>query len=417
MAKAGWQVTIYERGSEWGGLASGFRINGAPLEKAYHHLFRTDTDIISIVEELGLQDKLQWHTSSLGLYYGGKMYPFITPLDLLRFTPLSFFNRLRAGVVALFLQKWPFWRGFLHISAYDWMRRFGGAQVTKVIWEPLLKGKFDRYYDKVAMAWLWARIHTRGNSKAPGEFDEKLGYFDGGFVVLIEELQRRLKELGVEMVLGASVESLTSVDNGAAVTVNSEQKLFDQVLATVPMHVFANLVREQASENYLQQLNSIDYIGAAVMIFSSQQSLSKYYWHNINDLQAPFLVFIEHTNLIDKNNYGNEHVYYVGTYVPHDHKYFEMANEELENSWLNYLKNIFPDFDSKLISEKYLFKFKYAQHIVDVDYENKIPDYKTPLNNIYLANFAQIFPEDRGTNFAVREGNKLAKLILEHSES
>jgi len=57
------------------------------------------------------------------------------------------------------------------------------------------------------------------------------------------------------------------------------------------------------------------------------------------------------------------------------------------------------------------FRFKAAQHIVDTDYEKKIPGCRTPLPGVFLANFSQVFPEDRGTNFAVREGEKVAEMV------
>jgi len=191
LAQSGKKVTVLEYSGMLGGLASGFTVEGAPLERAYHHLFKTDTDIIQMAAELGIGDALQWHDSSVSLYYDGVLYPFKGALDLVRFKPLSLINRIRAGLVVLYLQQTKNWKKFQHVSAYDWMLRAAGKQVTEVIWEPLLKGKFDKYYDKVSMAWLWARIHVRAQSREAG--GEKLGYFDGGFQVFTDALVSRLR--------------------------------------------------------------------------------------------------------------------------------------------------------------------------------------------------------------------------------
>ncbi len=413
LADKGYKVSIFEKGDEVGGLASGFEISGNNLEKAYHHIFKTDTDIISITKELGIEDKLQWHDSSVSIYRKGRIYPFVTPVDLIKFSPLSIINRVRAGLVVLFLQKSKNWKPLQSISAAQWMKRWSGKQVYSVIWEPLLLGKFDKFYDKVSMAWLWARIHIRANSKQKGDTKEKLGYYNGGFVQLVKALEEKLNKQGVEIVLNASVESLRKTHNKVEVKVNNQTYKFDAVLSTLPSNVFAKIIKEDNKKvkEYLNKLQSINYIGAVLNVFSYPESLSKYYWHNINDTKFPFLVFIQHTNLINKENYNNNHIYYIGTYVPHDHKYFTIEDSELKKEWYMYLKKIFKDFDPEKIIENNIFKFKYAQHIVDTQYTNKIPEYKTPIKNVYLSNFSQIYPEDRGTNYAVREGNKIAELI------
>lgn len=413
LSQAGYAVTILERGPVVGGLASDFKIEGASLERAYHHLFKTDTSIINLAEELGVDHKLLWHDSSVSLYYGNKLYPFKGALDLIRFKPLSLINRVRAGLTVLYLQKTNNWQSLQDVSAYHWMLKKGGKQVTEVVWEPLLKGKFDTYFDQVSMAWLWARIHVRAQSREKG--GEKLGYFEGGFQVFTDALVNRLNELDVKIKTGVEISAIDNTSKGNVVIeyASGKKELYDKCVATVPSHVFARLVEKNKSvtANYLHKLSRINYLGARLMIFSSSQDISPYYWHNINDLALPFLVFINHTKLIDKKYYNGKYIYYVATYVPHNHPYFLCDDKELETIWSSGLSQIFPKFDSKKIHEKYFFRFANAQHIVDKGYEKRIPKYQTPLNGVYLSNFSQIYPEDRGTNYAVREGEKIAKLI------
>ncbi len=417
LAEKGHDVTILERGPSVGGLASDFKVEGTSLERAYHHLFKTDTSIINLTNELGIGDKLKWHDSSVALYYGGVLYPFKGALDLIRFKPLGFINRIRAGLTVLYLQKTKNWQKLQKISAHAWMTKYAGRQVTEVIWEPLLKGKFDKYYDKVAMAWLWARIHVRAQSREEG--GEKLGYYDGGFQVFTNALSKKLSKLNVAIKNNVEIQNLRNLDDGKVKISFADKSSanYDAVIATTPSHVFAKFIvgDKNIKPAYIKQLESINYLGARLLIFSSDQKLSDYYWHNINDVDLPFLVFINHTKLIDKKMYNNKYIYYLATYVPHDHKLFTCSDEELEKTWFPGLKKIFPDFDSELIHEKHFFRFANAQHIVDTSYASKIPGYQTPLPNVYLSNFSQIFPEDRGTNYAVREGEKIAQLLQEAS--
>jgi protoporphyrinogen oxidase len=415
LAEAGCVVTILERGSVIGGLASGFKVEGVSLERAYHHLFKTDKYIIDMANELGVGDKLKWHDSSLAIYYDRKLYPFTTPMDLLKFKPLHFHNRIRAGAVVFYLQKSKNWQKLQNVTAYQWMRKKSGKQVTDVIWGPLLKGKFDKYYDKVSMAWLWARIHIRANSKERGETTEKLGYFDGGFQVFTDALEAKLNELGVKIHLGVEIDQIKNTPRGEVVIVMGDKKTetYDAAIATTPSYVFSKLIEKNktVSAEYLKRLNSIDYLGARLLIFSSEQDLSPYYWHNINDVDLPFLVFINHTKLVDKRPYNNKNVYYIGAYLTHEHELFNCNDKELEKIWFAGVKQIFPQFDTKKIREKHFFRFANAQHIVDMNYDKKLPAYESPLRNVYLSNFSQIYPEDRGTNYSVREGEKIAELV------
>jgi protoporphyrinogen oxidase len=414
LAEKGHKVTILERGNLIGGLASDFTVEGASLERAYHHLFKTDIHIINMAKELGVGDKLKWHDSAQSLYYDGVLYPFKGALDLIRFKPLHFHNRIRAGLVVLYLQKAKNWHKFQNVTAYEWMKKAGGKQVARVIWEPLLKGKFDTYYNKVSMAWLWARIHIRAQSREKG--GEKLGYFDGGFQVFTDALLARLKATGnVEIKTGIEISSIGNSSTGRVKIsfADKTSQLYDACVATTPSYVFAKLIENNTriKPNYLKKLRSIKYLGARLLIFSSSQEISPYYWHNINDLDLPFLVFIHHTKLIDKSAYNNKYVYYIATYVPHDHELFTCDDQQLEKLWFSSLRKIFPNFDKTKVREKHFFRFANAQHIVEGDYAKNIPDVKTPLDNVYLSNFSQIYPEDRGTNYAVREGEKVANLV------
>lgn len=412
LAQVGVSVTLFERSSALGGLAGDFQLQGTHIEKAYHHIFRTDRDILGLVDELGLADKLIWCNSSLGIFRDGKTWPFMSPLDVLRFKPCNFFNRLRLGFVVFYLQKRKNWRGLAAQSAFAWMRRACGEQAMRVIWEPLLRGKFDRYYDSVSMAWLWARIHIRANSRDSADA-EKLGYFRGGFAIITQKLEDELLKAGVKIFKNTTVEELAEDGRRTKLKINGEWKNFDRCIFTGPSQVLAQLLPDGDStlKTYHKKLQSIDYLGAVCLVFASEQDIGDFYWLNVNEPGAPFLVFINHTKMVDRGLYQNKFVYYIGSYQPHDSPLFNMADEKIISLWLGYLKKIHPSFDAGQIIEKHLFKLKYAQHIVDTDYESKIPDNQTPLSGLFLANFSQIYPEDRGTNFAVREGNKIAGIV------
>ena len=365
------QVTIFEKSNNLGGLMGGFKIGKTNLEKAYHHIFSTDTYILELAKELKIYKKISWHEEKTALYFDNKIYPFMGAFDLLKFKPLDFISKIRLGLVKIWLQFDNDWHKYESVTAVEWMKKWCGKKAYEVIWDPLLRGKFHDKYKEVSMAWLWARIHTRGNST-------KLGYFDGGFQILVDKLTEKIKEKNGEIKLNINLQTTNFKING-----------FDKVLYTGPS-------------------KEVEYLGAICVIFSSKQSLSKYYWHNINDSKSPFLAFIQHTNMINKKNYGGKHVYYLGTYVPNEGELMEKSDAQIKKIFFDYLKIIYPKFNIQNIDQSWVFKFKNAQHIVKKNYQPS--NYKLQ-KNIYQANFAMIYPEDRGTNFAVREGEKVANLI------
>ena len=407
----GCDITLVEQAPELGGLAAGFAVAGTSLEKTYHYLFTTDEHIVQLVNELGLQEKLFWSETSNAIFLNGKVHPFTRPLDVLRFSPCSFSSRVRTGFAILYLKHRNEWRGLVPQTAQEWMTRTCGRSAMDTIWTPLLKGKFGSQYDSVSMAWLWTRIHTRANSRTPGVGGvEKLGYFHGGFNVLTTALENELWRRGVKILTGAAVEKISGE---RAAVINGEAVSFDACIFTGSSAAFARLLpAEGTPTGYSEKLASIGYLGAICLVFTSDQNLGDSYWVNVNEPGAPFLVFINHTRLVGRELYGGRNVYYIGAYLPTDGQLFSLADDELTKLWFGYLPKMFPHFAAPRVAEKHIFRFRAAQHIVDTRYEQKIPDYQTPLPGVYLANFSQIFPEDRGTNFAVREGERIAALVL-----
>jgi protoporphyrinogen oxidase len=418
LRQAGASVKIFEASNDLGGLASGFELAGHPIEKAYHFLYKTDEYILALVDELGLQDKLTFHRSSVSTYYDGTLYPMMSPVDLIKFTPIGFFDRIRAGVSVLYLQKVKNWRKLSEITALEWLRKWAGRRVTDVIWEPLLRGKFDRYFDKVTMSWLWGRVKQRVDSRDAKVGGEALGYFKGGFRVITDALLARLDDQ-VEISLGTRVSSLRHDGRQVIVTTGDGQERFDRVLATVPSNVLANMISEYETVNpdYFRKLRSIDYLDACIQVFATPQKFTPYYWHNINTPNAPFVVFLSLTNLVGAERFDGLNIYYIGDYVPPEHRYMSMDKADLKGHWYEELKKIFPEFDPSQIVDDATFRLRNAQHIVDIGYEqNKLLPYQSPCPGVLMCNFSQIYPMDRGTNYAVRDGNEMAKAILQSLE-
>ena len=416
LTKRGHFAEVFEAAPFLGGQASTFEVGGGALERGYHHLFVSDTDMVALIEELGLGAELQWLESKVGLFYDGRIWDFATPLDLLRFAPLSLAQRIRLGVWTFILQKTRDWRKFEGVTAAEWTRRNMGEAAYRVIWEPMLRGKFGDYYDRVSMTWLWGKIYLRVASRK-GMQRERLGYPMCSFGRVFDVCGERIEAQGGRVHTGAQARRI-NIAGGAAVgftaaLAGEEARDFeyDAVIATTPSYIFTRLAPE-LPEDYRALLESAQYLSAVLMILTLDRPLTAKYWLNVADRSLPFVGVIEHTNMIDRSRYGGRHIVYLTNYPDRDSELYRKDAEELLEEFVPHLRRLNPDFDREWIVEYYHHRVDGAQPIIGVNYGARIPDHRTPFRGLYLANTTQIYPEDRGTNYSVRMGREVARLVL-----
>lgn len=411
LAQAGHDVTVWERG-QFGGQAATIPLNDTRIEIFYHHLFQSDTHIQALVNELGIADKLMWLPSNVSYFADGKILPLNGAIDLLKLDIMPIWDRLRVGLVTLWLQRQKNWKQYEGITAHEWLTRALGKNAYEKTLGAQLKAKFGRYYDRVSMVWFWGKIWLRTTSRSNPLDKEKLGYFRGSFQVVADALVRACRDAGVNLVDNAAIQSLTQTGASWTVETSGGRQEVDIVLATTPSTVFQKLVTG-LPQDYLDRLNALDYEGAIVTLLGLDRKLTDTYWLNIADDSLPFTAVIEHTNFFGPENYNGSHLVYLSKYVEQDHPYFDLADEQIMDAYLPHLKKLNSAFDPSWIKRRWVFRERAAQPITPLHYSEKIPDLKTPLDNLWLANTTQIYPEDRGTNYAVRLGDDVSKRILD----
>ena len=410
---------VFEGASFLGGQASTFLVGGTPIERGYHHLFRSDTSMIALMDELGLGDRLRWIDSNVGYYAAGRLWRFTSPLDLLRFKLLPIKDRLRLGLMTLGLQRREEWHSLEAETATDWLRAHAGERAYKAVFEPMLRGKFGRYHDQITMAWLWNKFALRTASRGKGllgRFKEQLGYPVGSFDEIFEALTARIASMGGQVHVSSPVARIV-VDGGRARALDVrvgggevETRPYDAVLATVPSYLFPRLV-EGLPDDYLGRLTDKVYLAAVLVVLVLDRPLSPYYWTYIGDRDLPFLGVIEHTNFMPAELYGGGHIVYLPNYLEREDRLYQMSGEELYREYLPHLRRLNPAFDESWVKEYHHHKVDAAQPIVTASYSQRIPDHRTPIPGLYLANTTQIYPEDRGTNYSVRMGREVASMI------
>ena len=442
-AALGDEVVILEKGHEPGGLAVSFPVtergkDGPYLEKFYHHIFKTDKDIIRLIEEMGLADKLEWKTPPTSTLRGGQVYrmdgafsdlksgllrrllkpltgsAIDTAVAIMLFKPLPFISRLRFGLAGAYLKFESNYQRLAGTTAVAWVQKWTGKATYEGIFKPLLTAKFGVKYDQIAMPWLWSRFHER---------TQFLGYLNGGFHQLYIKLYEAVQKAGGNIRLDSDVTALRPSEGEQAgkvvVTVNGQDEIFDKVVVTTPTRVFTALAKDALPANYVEKYagpGSIEHYGAHCVVLSLKEGFfdekqKHTYWLNVNDPGYPFLAVVEHTNFMPPSEYDGQHLLYLGNYLPMDHELFKKSDEEVLAEFLPQLKRIQPKFDPAMVVRSWVWKSGYAQPIVTRDYPTKLPPHETPIPNVYLANMAHVYPQDRGQNYSIRLGEKMAKLI------
>lgn len=419
LARAGHSVVVFEAAPFAGGQASTIEVGGGRLELGYHHLFTNDMAMIELMDELGIGGSLRWVPSTVGTYAGGKIYPFVTPFDLLKFSAVPFRDRVNLGLVTLRLQRHRDWNSLESETARDWLERHASEASFRVWWEPMLRGKFGRFYDQVGMPWLWGKIQTRVKSRKGLLGREMLGYPIHSFDEIFSKLVSEIRKHGGEVRLSNPVTRI-AVENGRAVGLESDGAngravdRFDVMLSTVPSFEFPKLV--DLPEDYGKRLDAVHYLAAVVVILELKAPLTGIYWMNIADRSVPFLGVIEHTNLMSPDLYGGSHVVYLTNYLDRSDPMFKMTQSQLVDTYLPHLAKFNPGFDRSWVKRVHYNAVSAAQPIIGPNYSERIPSHRTPVDRLWLANTTQIYPEDRGTNYSVRMGREVARMIIDEGD-
>jgi len=422
LTQQGCSVTIYEARDHVGGLASGFRDERWEwsLDHFYHHWFASDEDVIDLIDELGERDSLFFPHPTTTVYYQGRLYPLDSPVPMLKFipfsqlhrairvlqfTPISLLDRLRTGLVALYLTLMKDWHPLERVSVDEWMRRMVGERAYNVWWKPLLISKFgEEKYCSVNMAWMWARLYKRTAS---------LGYFAGGFQSFVDLLAEKVATQGGEVRLETAVQAVRStIDGRLRLETAANTFEHDQIIATCSPRQMLQLAPDIPA-SYAMKLDQLESMGALVLILALKHPLTEgHYWINLpKGEEFPFMGLVEHTNYISPDHYGGDHLIYCGDYLPPDHAYFEYSKEQLLALYLPSLVNINPDFRSEWVRASWMFTERYAQPIPTLDHSRNIPALETPIPGLWMANMSQVYPWDRGSNYAVEMGRRVARRV------
>ncbi|MBD3267079.1 FAD-dependent oxidoreductase [bacterium] len=399
-------VVLFERQRGLGGLASAVPFGHTQLDRFYHHIFTSDTHVQAFADRMGLYDKLQWCDSSVAFEADGRLYPFTTPTHLLRFKPLPLLSRLRVGFSVLAERRRDDYKELEGITAEDYIIRHMGEKAYRILWEPLLRSKFGDRYREVSAVWFWGKIKLRGGTRSKGGSGECLGYIKDGWGQIYEGLGQAIEHQGGDIRYGEMVKQIEETASGLRVHTRKSQEDFDRVIVTPSLPNFVQMVPSLPDE-YKNSLSAIPYQANMTMILGIERSLSPYYWLNVTDPDSPFVAVIEHTNLFNDPGYGDLIPLYISRYISRDHPLYKTRVPEIKDLFYTQMEKLFPRFSREQIHHFTFSRADYAQPVIALQYAKKRPSFTTPMNNLYLCTMVQIYPEDRGMNYAMKIAEEL----------
>ena len=411
LAKAGFEVVIFEKEKKLGGLASGFKFPYWTwrLERTVHHIFANDGDILDLAKEVGFSGVFFKSPLTGSAYKTGEKYEIFaldTPFNFLKFPLLPLKDKARAAVVLAFLRFSPFLSLFERKKALDFLKKSMGEKANEILWKELFRKKFGKYAEKILLSFFWARIKKR---------TKKLGYVKGGFQAFIDYLEERFKLLGGKVVKGEVVEAVEKEKKGFKVLTESQKfSSFNKVIFALQLPLALKIGRKILPESFVKKALKINYLHAASLVLETREPIVKdFYWINVACKELPFMGIFQHTNFVDKKYYGGRHVCYIGWYCKEDDWIWQVSEKEVLKKVLPYLKAF--GFKGEVLRAK-LFKAPFAQPIFDEYFVRNKPSFKLPVPDLFFAGFELSYPYDRGTNYAIKVGREAARLV-ENSKS
>lgn len=409
LTAAGKKVTILESSSELGGLGTWFDYRSKSLERFYHCMLPSDRHLLSLLDDLELTQDTYWKNTSFGFMHKGELFGLNGPVELLKFSPLPFVDRLRVGLTGL----WGSIRsakGLDDITCADWLTRLSGKRAFNTFWKPMLQAKFGDRYEQVPALWFW----TRFNREKGGNKTEEKGYIEGGYRRIIETLAASLEARGATILLDSPVKKITLDDeNRPTITFGTGQQTFDQVVYTAPISKLSELVSAEQEKIPPQALGAkLDMQGVVNAVMMLKRGFSEHYWVAAVDNDIPFQGIIESTTLLEQRDTGGVHLIYLMNYVHRSDPLFSTPDETILEGYRDGLKRMFPDFDDSDIIDQYVFRSPFVEPLYTLGYEQAKPANTVIPRRFYLATTAQVYPQVTSWNGSVGLAREVVDALL-----
>lgn len=412
LTAAGSRVTLIEAAPSTGGLASTARHGEYSWDRFYHVILLSDRHLHELLGDLGLGDRLRWGTTRTGFYTNGRLYSLSSSLDFALFPPLSLIDKARLAGAILYASRVTDWRALEQVPVADWLERLSGKRVFQRMWLPLLRSKLGENYRLASASFIWAIIQRMYSARRSGLKQERFGYVDGGYALVLERFQQHLDSAGVETLTSHPVSQVRQQDRGAEVRfTNGSSRSFDHVVLTVPCGRVAAMA-PQLSAAEAERLQGVVYQGITCASLLLERPLADYYVTNITDDWVPFTGVIEMTTLVDRERFGGRSLVYLPRYLAQDDAFWTKTDAEIRELFVSALERMYPGFRREQVLAFQVSRVKEVLAVTTLRYsEERLPPLTTSLPDVSIVNSAQIANGTLNVNETIGLANTQAAIL------
>lgn len=398
ISKSGADVKVFEQDSQLGGLATYFDYGSFIWDKYYHVILPTDNYLIDLINDIGLEDQLQWRRSMTGYYVNKKFYSFSSSMDFLLFPPLNIIDKIKLAFTIFYGSRINDREALEEISVKDWLVKIGGKRTYEKFWAPLLLAKLGESHEKVSAVFIWTYIKRLFQARSSAAQKEHMGYVNGGYKTVFDRLESLLGKAGSEIRLESTIQEVAAnSEGGIDLTCNNMKENFDKVIFTAPL----NVLEKVTSPDIFEMSNNeqrVEYLGVICLALITKKPMTPYYVLNIADKEVPFTGVIGMSSLVDIEQTDGNFITYFPKYVTSDHKYWSNEDDELKSIFLDGVKYLYPTFDFANIVSSEIHKAFKVQPLQVLNYSKIIPKIKTNHPDFYILNTSQFVNDTLNNN-------------------
>jgi len=401
LAARGESVTLFESEDFLGGLGTTFPYRDGHLERFYHCILPDDEALVAWIRDLGLESELLWRPTAMGFMYRNKVYPMNTAMDLIRFSPLSLWERFRLGLMGLRARSMGRDTALDNVSAETWIRGMVGNRVFDILWKPLLSAKIGDHYPALPALYVSSRMSREKNSQ-----QEVKGCLTRGYRSLIDAFERRLRERGATIEFKVRVKAIErDGERMAVVREDGRRQTFDSVISTSPLIQFQRMTESLNLPARLAGLQ-LDYQGVVSGVFLTREPLTQYYWMPWVDSGATAQGAIEMSNLVPLTRSAGLHVNYLVNYTHRDSELFRKGDDEIFSIYRADLARLYPRVAASIV-DQFVFRAPFVEPIWTVGYHSLRPSPSVIPGRLYLACTAQVYPRVNSWNSCCEVVNEM----------
>lgn len=414
MSKAGHQVTVFEKDSQLGGLATHHDFGPFIWDRFYHVILPTDTATTGFIEEIGLGDELRWRRTYTGFYVDEKFYSMSSNMEFLKFPPVTLIGKIRMALTILYCSRIDDWKRLEKIPLESWLLKWSGRRTYEKIWKPLLLAKLGENYKRTSAVFIWAYIKRMFSARDSSvESKEQLGYVAGGYKAVFDRVAEKIKAGNGSVQQQVSVQKISANANGGVdIESDAGQQHFNKVIFTSPVNVL-----KSAADSSLISIeetgHQVEYLGVVCAVLLTKKPLVPYYIVNITDKEIPFTGVIAMNNVVDTKETAGLSMTYLPKYILSTDEFIQKSDDEIKALFMDGLKRMFPNLEDYGIVDFHVNRAYKVQPLQVLNYSKLVPSVKTSHPDFYVLNTTQFVNNTLNNNEVIKAVNGF---VEQHSD-